>query len=112
MSKKARCRQSRQKFERSISKSTARSGKMCSCEVAQPEPLPRAGSEVGIDLGVTHFAALSDGTFIESPRYFRRAEKTLAKRQQVKDRRKRGSHRRERARHLVAKAHRRIANQR
>lgn len=83
-----------------------------SCEVEQPDSLPAVESEVGIDLGVTHFAALSDGTFIESPRYFRKAEKGLAKRQQVKDRRTKGSHRRERARRLVAKAHRKLANQR
>jgi len=83
-----------------------------SCELAEPESLPKVDSEVGIDLGITHFAALSDGTFIESPRYFRKAEKVLAKRQQVKDRRKKRSHRRERARKLVAKAHRKIANQR
>lgn len=39
-----------------------------SCEVEQSEPLPVVENEVGIDLGVTHFAALSDGTFIDSPR--------------------------------------------
>jgi putative transposase len=83
-----------------------------SCECETPEPLPLSEQEVGIDLGVTHFAALSDGTFIESPRYYRKAEKTLSRRQQVKDRRKRGSHRREQARRLVAKAHRKIRNQR
>jgi putative transposase len=83
-----------------------------SCEVEAPLPLPVVDKEFGIDLGVTHFAALSEGTFIESPRYFRKAEKVLARRQQVKDRRKRGLHRRERARKLVAKAHRKIANQR
>jgi putative transposase len=82
-----------------------------SCEVEQPAPLP-VDSEVGIDLGVTHFAALSDGTFIESPRYFPQAEKKLAKRQQALSRKKRGSHRRDKARKLVAKAHRKIKNQR
>src|SRR5438876_11074113 len=34
-----------------------------------------------IDLGVTHFAALSNGTFIDHPRYLRHAENTLAKAQ-------------------------------
>jgi putative transposase len=82
----------------------------CECEV--PEPLPLSQEEIGIDLGLLHFAALSDGTLIDNPRYFRKAEKVLARRQQVKDRRKRGSHRRENARRLVAKAHRKIRNQR
>lgn len=83
-----------------------------SCEVKQSEPLPMVESEVGIDLGVTHFAALSDGTFIESPRYYRKAQKRLEKLQQALARKKRGSHRREKARKAVAKAHRKIANQR
>ncbi len=61
------------------------------CEVEQPDPLPMVESEVGIDLGVTHFAALSDGTFIESPRYYRKAQKHLEKLQQALSRKKRGS---------------------
>ena len=68
--------------------------------------------EVGIDLGVTHFAALSDGTFIENPRHFRKAEKQLQRRSQALSRKKDRSHRREKARRLVAKAHRKIRNQR
>src|SRR5262249_16329289 len=68
--------------------------------------------EVGIDLGIIHFAALSDGTFIESPRNFRKAQKKLAKLQQSLSRKKRGSHRREKARKAVAKAHHKIRNQR
>jgi putative transposase len=83
-----------------------------SCECETHEPLPASQEEVGIDLGLLHFAALSDGNFIDNPRYYRKTEKTLARRQQVKDRRKRGSHRREKARRLVAKAQRKIANQR
>jgi len=34
--------------------------------------------DVGIDLGVTHFAALSNGEFIDPPHYFCKAEKKLA----------------------------------
>jgi putative transposase len=83
-----------------------------SCEVETPFPLPSVESEVGIDLGITHFAALSDGTFIKSPRYHRKAQKKLEKLQQALSRKKRGSHRREKARKAVAKAHRKIRNQR
>jgi putative transposase len=82
------------------------------CEVKQPAPLPVVESETGIDLGVTHFAALSDGTFIESPRYYRKAQKKLEKLQQALSHKKRGSHRRDKARKAVAKAHRKIRNQR
>ncbi len=59
--------------------------------------LPTSSEQVGVDLGVTHLAALSDGTFIDHPRYFRRAEKKLALSQQVKDRKKKGSHRHKKA---------------
>jgi putative transposase len=82
------------------------------CEVGQPEPLPVSYEDVGIDLGVIHLAALSNGEFIDHPRYFRRAEKKLAKTQQAVSRKKRGSHRRKKAVKQVAKAHRKIRNQR
>jgi putative transposase len=83
-----------------------------SCEVEQPDPLPAVASEVGIDLGVTHFAAVSDGTFIDSPRYYRKTQADLQRKQRALSRKKRGSHRREKARKAVAKAHRKVANQR
>jgi putative transposase len=83
-----------------------------SCECTDPEPLPVSYADVGIDLGVTHFAALSDGTFIENPRNSRKSEKVLQCRGQSLARKKRGSHRRDKAHKLVAKAHRKIRNQR
>ena len=83
-----------------------------SCEVPEPEPLPHSTEEVGIDLGVTHLATLSNGEMIEHPRFFRRATKTLQRRNQALSRKKRGSHRREKARKQVAKAHRTIRHQR
>jgi putative transposase len=42
-----------------------------------PDSLPEAESVIGIDLGLTHFAVLSDGRKIASPRFLRRAEKKL-----------------------------------
>jgi len=84
----------------------------CSCEVPDPEPLPLSSEEVGIDLGVTHLATLSNGETIEHLRYARRAKKVLEKRQQSLSRKKKGSHRRDKTRKLVAKAHRKVSNQR
>ncbi|HYU73375.1 MAG TPA: transposase [Ktedonobacteraceae bacterium] len=84
---------------------------MFSCECEPPLPLPASQEEVGIDLGLLHFAALSERSFIDNPRYYRKAEKTLVWRQQSLDRKKKRSHRREKARKLLAKAHRRIRNQ-
>ncbi len=83
-----------------------------SCEIGTPEALPVSSQGVGIDLGVTHFAALSNGDFIENPRHYRRAEKKLKQAQVAVARKKRGSHRRNRAVQPVAKAHRKIRNQR
>src|SRR5579875_3444635 len=82
------------------------------CEIGKPEPLPTRDEDVGIDLGVTHFAALSNGEFIEHPRYLRKAEKKLAAAQQALSRKKPGSHRRAKAVQRVARCHRKITNQR
>lgn len=82
------------------------------CAIGKPEPLPTSYEDVGIDLGVTHFAALSNGEFIDHPRYLRRTEKKLAQAQQALSHKKRGSHRRTKAASHVARYHRKIANQR
>jgi putative transposase len=83
-----------------------------SCEIEEPEKLPPSYEDVGIDLGVTHLATLSNGEMIEHPRYYCKAQKTLEKRQAALSHKKLGSHRREKARKLVAKAHRKITRQR
>ena len=81
------------------------------CEVEQ-EPLEVCEEAVGIDLGLLHFATLSDGSTIENPRYYRKAEKKLEHLQQSLSRKKRGSTQRRKAVKQVAKAHRKVANQR
>ena len=55
-------------------------GRWFACIVCDGEPLllPPTNAEVGIDMGLTHFAALSTGEFIANPRFFRRAEGALA----------------------------------
>src|SRR5947209_5312579 len=83
-----------------------------SCEVEAPPKLPLSYEDVGIDLGVTHLATLSNGKMIEHPKHYRRGEKTLEKRQQSLDRKKKGSHRRKKTGRAVAKAHRTTARQR
>lgn len=76
------------------------------------ETLPEAASEVGIDLGLSHFAILSDGTKIESPRFLRRAEKKLKREQQRLARKVKGSNNRAKARLRVARAHAQVADAR
>ncbi|MEE2057004.1 RNA-guided endonuclease InsQ/TnpB family protein [Rhodococcus artemisiae] len=75
-------------------------------------PLPECGAEVGIDLGLTTFAVLSDGKVIESPTFFRQAERRLRKAQQSLSRKDKGSRNRAKARIRVAKAHARVADAR
>ncbi|MFD4656083.1 RNA-guided endonuclease InsQ/TnpB family protein [Kitasatospora sp. NPDC058444] len=77
-----------------------------------PETLPDTDSVVGIDLGLTHFAILSDGTKIESPRFLRRAEKRLKKAQRNLSRKAKGSANRAKAQIKVAHAYARTADAR
>ena len=81
------------------------------CDVAV-QPLPATGQDVGIDLGLIDFVVTDAGEGVPAPKYFRRAEATLARRQRSRERKRRGSKNRRRAGLLVAKAHRHIANQR
>ncbi|MFE7790589.1 RNA-guided endonuclease InsQ/TnpB family protein [Streptomyces sp. NPDC057460] len=76
------------------------------------EMVPEVAGQVGIDLGLSHFAILSDGTKIESPRFLRRAEKKLKREQRRLARKAQGSNNRMKARLKVARAHARVADAR
>jgi IS605 OrfB family transposase len=76
------------------------------------EPLPDVAAETGIDLGLTHFAILSDGRKIASPKFLRRAERKLRKAQQALSRKGLGSRNRDRARVEVARVHAKVADSR
>ena len=73
------------------------------------QPLPETDSEVGIDLGLTHFAAMSDGTKVTAPKFLRRAASKLKRLQQDLSRKTKGSNRRKKAVVKVARAHARVA---
>jgi putative transposase len=75
-------------------------------------PLTAPESVTGIDLGLTHFAVLSDGRKIASPRFLRRAEKKLKRAQRALSRKEKGSRNRDKARVKVARAHARVADAR
>jgi len=79
---------------------------------AADAPLPRVGTEVGIDLGLTHFAVLSDGRKVANPRFLRRAERRLRKAQKALSRKEQGSRNRDKARIEVARVHARVADTR
>jgi putative transposase len=74
--------------------------------------MPASDRTVGIGLGLTHFAVLSDGTKIDSPRFLRRAEKKLKKAQRELSRKQKGSSNREKARLKVARAHAQVTDAR
>jgi len=77
-----------------------------------PQPLPVSELEVGIDVGISHFAALSDGTFVPNPRFYENGQAELRRAQRKVSRRHKGSNRRRKAVILLRKVHERIANKR
>ncbi|MFI6738241.1 RNA-guided endonuclease InsQ/TnpB family protein [Nonomuraea sp. NPDC050451] len=79
---------------------------------AAETPLPATEAETGIDLGLTHFAVLSGGRKIDSPRFLRRAEKKLKRAQQALSRKEKGSANRAKARVEVARRHAVVADAR
>ncbi|MFY1653931.1 RNA-guided endonuclease InsQ/TnpB family protein [Solwaraspora sp. WMMB762] len=80
--------------------------------IGEDETLPPVDSEIGIDLGLTHFAVMSDGTKVTAPKFLRRAARKLKRLQQALSRKQRGSNRRRKAVIEVARAHARVADTR
>ena len=76
------------------------------------EALPPCDADVGIDLGLTHFAIMSDGTKVAAPKFLRRAARKLRRLQQDLSRKTRGSNRRKKAVVKVARAHAHVADTR
>jgi putative transposase len=86
------------------------------CEV-EAEPLPESTEAIGIDVGLNVFAALSNGEFVENPRFFRKDEKSLAKAQRKTDKFKHARSQeqkaaRRKAYKVVSRIHERIRNRR
>ncbi|NBE55688.1 RNA-guided endonuclease InsQ/TnpB family protein [Streptomyces boluensis] len=86
-------------------------------EQAQPVPLPKSGSVVGIDLGIANFLADSNGEFVPNPRHGRKAAAKLEAAQQALSRfprvrrdKRTANHRR--AVEKVADLHRTVRRQR
>ncbi|MFE3499380.1 RNA-guided endonuclease InsQ/TnpB family protein [Kitasatospora sp. NPDC059160] len=78
----------------------------------EPEHLPEVDAEVGIDLGLTTYAVLSDGSVIDNPRFLRKAERKLKAAQRELSRKAKGSKNRAKARRKVARAHAKVADTR
>ena len=78
----------------------------------EPVTLPETGPMIGIDLGLTHFAVLSDGRKITAPQFLRQAEKKLRRAQRRLSRKEKGSRNRDKARVKAARAHAQVADAR
>ena len=69
-------------------------------------------SLLGIDLGLSHFATLSDGEKVDNPRFLKKSLAILAKENRRLSRKVKGSKNRSKQRVRVALAHEKIRNQR
>jgi putative transposase len=101
-------------------------GKLMSCRIVQEAgewfaaisveaeaPAPSTGKGViGVHFGLRHFATMSDGQQIESPRAYIAAQDRLARAQRHLSRKQKGSARYRKQRAKVARIHQHIANQR
>lgn len=76
------------------------------------QPKESTNAIIGIDLGIKEFIITSDGNKIENPKFFKKYEKRLAKKQKDFSRKVKESKNRNKARIKVAKLHKKISNQR
>ena len=81
----------------------------CQVRALQLEPMVEA---IALDVGIESFATCSNGERIENPRFFKKAEKALAKAQRKLSKLEKGTKPRRKAGKAVAKIHQRIKNQR
>ncbi len=92
-----------------ISRSSTGKWYVCfSSECAEPASLPEIGEQVGIDVGLTTFATLSNGQEIANPRFFRAEEQALAKIQRRLSKEEKGTPGHAKRRRIVARVHERM----
>jgi putative transposase len=82
-----------------------------SCEV-EAKPLLHNEQAVGIDVGIEHFAVLSNGEEIPNPRFFKKSEKELGRAQRKLSKLEKGTKERRKQGKRVAKIHEKIRNRR
>ena len=83
-----------------------------SCTEPDPEPLPKTGKKIGVDVGLQALVATSDGKIIEAARTFEKNMSKLRRDHKDLSRKEKGSNRRGKARQKVARSHQRVARSR
>ena len=81
-------------------------------EVEKPVSKTPNESQVGIDMGTTHFATLSDGTYIANPNLLGKQLRRLRIEQRSLSRKQKGSKRRKRQANVVARLYKQVADAR
>ena len=84
----------------------------CFSCIVDAEPLPECSDSIGIDVGLESFAVTSDGEIVESPRWFREAQRKLRRQQRHLSRCSQRSAGWRRACRWVAKLHPQVFHQR
>ncbi len=72
----------------------------------------KVSSPVGIDMGLKSFLIKSDGTDVDIPQYYRKAQKRLRRIQKTVSRKNQGSNNRKKAVAKLGKAHKKVADTR
>ncbi|NEO38538.1 MAG: transposase [Moorea sp. SIOASIH] len=75
-------------------------------------PVDNVSNPVGIDMGLKSLLVKSDGTEVQIPQYYRKAQKRLKKIQKAVTRSKKGSKNRKKAVTKLGKAHKKVADTR
>mgnify|MGYP002655947990 FL=1 len=73
------------------------------------KPLPKTGKSVGLDLGITDLATLSDGTKIQAPKPLKNKLKKLQRLSKSLSRKQKGSNNREKAKTKLSRLHDKIS---
>ncbi len=81
-------------------------------ELPASAPKKNTGEKIGVDLGLINLATLSNGKKITNPKYLKKYEERLIKRQRLLSRKKKGSENRNRARIRLARLHEKLADTR
>jgi putative transposase len=78
----------------------------------EPVPLPPAGRQIGVDVGVARFLTTSDGEVAANPRFLTAAAEVIADLERRKARARPGSGNRKRIRRALAREWRKVRNRR